>query len=199
MTRLAKNLQKRAPKPIVRTFVFDSGNQAGSRLEIKLEYAAPNVVSDGVEREKKRVLGAARFNRLEDQEDQARDLEEIMTSVLAERVRSIKAVGGDPVKVRNLSELIALSAEDISDFGGLDAELDFDCENTTQLTNEEKASLGKDGEKAETKGDVARLNVKWLLQQSRRVYEWVGQVASDVSYFQDKEWEASLKNSSAAA
>lgn len=197
--RLAKSLRKRNPKPIVRTFIFDSGNQANTRLEVKLEYAAPSVVTDGVEREKKRVLGAARFNRLEDQENTAKEIDEIMATVLSERVRSIKALDSKPVTVRHISELVALNSDDVSDFGGLDAVIECDCESKADLSNDQKAALGKDGDGVETVGDLARQNVKWLLLESRRFNEWVGTVASDVSYFQDKDWEESLKNSSAAA
>lgn len=76
-----------------------------------------------------------------------------------------------------LRRLVPLSAEKVKALGGIDAPVDMDCERSKDAAD----------------------NVAYLLEINPTFAEWVQRVISDVSRFQDSDWEQRAKNSESGA
>ncbi len=197
MSFILNRVKDKNPKPTVRTFVFVPGGAADVALRVAIEYAPQGDVKEQAERDRARIVGQQKFNRLADVKEQSEQLEDIVSAMIASRVKSVHAEDGGPVKLRHLRGLIGgLSPEAIRELGGIDAPVAFDTTDATDAPAE--ARVGDDGQPdptVRTLGDVAARNVLLLVKECPRFHEWVSGIAVDPGFFQDEEWEQRLKNS----
>lgn len=90
-------------------------------------------------------------------------------------VMSVKRVVG--MTFDKLRKLAPVDADMVRASGGLDSVIDMDSERSEE---------GKD-------------NILYLLEQSEKFSQWVTTVATDISRFQDGDWETRAKNSESGA
>jgi hypothetical protein len=186
---------------LVRKFKWFSGTHQPFTLDITLEYLPPRTLNDEQETARTRILGRRKFNTLEDLDEQNRELQRAFHTVLATRVKSVEGL-----TLRNLANMIALNVPAIKTLleqmaqvdpenakKGMNAVVKLDTADETKISEKEREVFGYD-EDIKTHGHAAFDTILFLLHGCDKFTQFVADTISDVSFFQDSDWESQLKN-----
>lgn len=169
---------------LVRTINWTSNTHSNVVLPVTLEYVAPSVLQEEHEQKRTKVIGVRKLTPAEDLSQINDELQRQWQHILADRILKIEGV-----TLRKLMALMSIDPGKVS-ADQLDAPVDFDQQDTTALSDDEQKSFPE----AKTKGDAARQNILYLLRVHPTFRGFVESVITDVSYFQDEDWESALKN-----
>jgi hypothetical protein len=181
-----------ADQKLIRTIQWESGGKRNVRLAVTLEYMTPDYLVEEQQKEKARVISARKLVPLEDVNEINNAITRVWHRLLAEAVQDVTLPGGKPVTIREMSGLMSLSPEQVRKSGGMDAAVPLNPKDQTPLTDEEKKLADPS---SKTRGDQGQKNLLYLIRVCPGFSKFLGDVISDIGYFQDEDWESQLKNS----
>lgn len=187
MIRLAK-LSAPSQK-LVRTFQFQSSGRNLVNFDVTLEYSPPETLNDQLEQERVRIIGTRKFGAAEDLQESQLALKTAWHAILASKVNKI-----DRLTVRKLASLISMDPIQIASIGtGLDATIPMDPADPSPISDEDRKASDIQAD-VKTSGAQASQNIFFFVNACAEFRNFLETVLKDVGYFQDKDWEAQIKN-----
>lgn len=172
---------------MTRTFWFPPDSLPEDRFKVTINHLSSSLFTETQEKAKVKYAGG-RKNR-ESDFSLAQFRKVLVDEVL---MRAIVKIEG--LTLGKLRRLVVLDAQAVGEAGGLGAAVPAD----PTLKDEAMQGLKTDsGEPLsdEQKKELAVANIKFLLLKSNEFMDWVLDVCSNLSYYQDEEWEQRVGNS----
>ena len=183
-----------ADTELVRTITWNSQTHQPILLATKIQYIPPDTLKERSDSERAQILSARKLSPIENVREVNDAWQRIVCAIFASAIKSITLHDGSPVTLKQMRVLMALSPDQVAKFGGIDTPVAMNSEDRTPVTDEDRTKFGYEKE-IQTYGDVARQNIQYLLRVCTQFRTFVEQIIQDISYFQDGDWEKTLKNS----
>lgn len=165
--RLDQLAPRKGEQHRVREFYYPPQAPKAERCVVHLKYMSPSLFEDEQEKRKPKTIVNGRERAQE--ETDVKTLKEAITSEIL--VKAVVKIEG--LTVRKLASMIEMSPEAVKELGGVDEVVPTDP--------------GAD--------DDAKANIQYLLNQCTEFFQFVMDVCSNLSHFQDKTWVEQTKNS----